>query len=87
MAPPEVVRLYRQVLRAAGTFTDYNFKQYFLRRAKEDFRVFEHRCQKGEVDLANQQAFMQAGLKHLGMLKRQGMISQMYESTPPTTAR
>mmetsp|Transcript_5023 Transcript_5023/g.10123 ORF Transcript_5023/g.10123 Transcript_5023/m.10123 type:complete len:88 (-) Transcript_5023:186-449(-) len=87
MAPGEVVRLYRQVLRAAGSFTDYNFRNYFLRRAKEDFRVFENRWRKGEVDGAAQKAFIKEETKHLGMLRRQGILSQMYESGPPSPAR
>mmetsp|Transcript_22856 Transcript_22856/g.71905 ORF Transcript_22856/g.71905 Transcript_22856/m.71905 type:complete len:89 (-) Transcript_22856:172-438(-) len=83
MAPGEVVRLYRDVLRAAGTFTDYNFRHYFLRRAKEDFRVFESSWKRGTIDAAGQEAFVRAGKQHLGMLRRQGAISQMYESSPP----
>mmetsp|Transcript_25249 Transcript_25249/g.57332 ORF Transcript_25249/g.57332 Transcript_25249/m.57332 type:complete len:88 (-) Transcript_25249:158-421(-) len=87
MAPGEVVHLYRQVLRAAGSFTDYNFRRYFVRRAKEDFRVFESRWRKGEVDRDAQEAFMKEGTQHLGMLRRIGVLSQMYESGPPSNAR
>ena len=31
--------LYRQLLRAAGKFTNYNFRDYALRCVREDFRV------------------------------------------------
>mmetsp|Transcript_17281 Transcript_17281/g.54053 ORF Transcript_17281/g.54053 Transcript_17281/m.54053 type:complete len:89 (+) Transcript_17281:154-420(+) len=87
MAPSEVVRLYRQVLRATGSFTDYNFRHYFRRRAKEDFRVFESRWRKGEIDAAAQEAFINDSTKHLGMLRRQGTLSLMYETGPPGTTR
>mmetsp|Transcript_122561 Transcript_122561/g.381536 ORF Transcript_122561/g.381536 Transcript_122561/m.381536 type:complete len:88 (-) Transcript_122561:84-347(-) len=87
MAPGEVARLYRQVLRAASSFTDYNFRSYFLRRAREDFRVFETRWRKGDIDTTAQEAFVKDTTKHLGMLRRQGVLSQLYEGGPPAMAR
>mmetsp|Transcript_5060 Transcript_5060/g.10307 ORF Transcript_5060/g.10307 Transcript_5060/m.10307 type:complete len:88 (-) Transcript_5060:235-498(-) len=87
MAPGEVARLYRQILRAAGSFTDYNFRQYFVRRAKEDFRVFENGWRQGRIDGAAKEAFIKEETKHLGMLKRQGIVSQLYESGPPAPGR
>eukprot|EP00591_Stephanopyxis_turris_P012500 CAMPEP_0195520028 /NCGR_PEP_ID=MMETSP0794_2-20130614/15962_1 /TAXON_ID=515487 /ORGANISM="Stephanopyxis turris, Strain CCMP 815" /LENGTH=64 /DNA_ID=CAMNT_0040649297 /DNA_START=72 /DNA_END=262 /DNA_ORIENTATION=+ len=32
------VSLYRQFLRAAKSFTDYNFQSYAIRRVREQFR-------------------------------------------------
>mmetsp|Transcript_75199 Transcript_75199/g.212684 ORF Transcript_75199/g.212684 Transcript_75199/m.212684 type:complete len:88 (+) Transcript_75199:75-338(+) len=87
MAPAEVVRLYRAVLRAAGSFSDYNFRHYFQRRAREDFRAFEAGWRRGAVDAAGREEFMLAGNKQLGMLKRQGILSQLYESGAPTGKR
>ncbi|VEU22075.1 DEKNAAC103064 [Brettanomyces naardenensis] len=65
----QVLRLYRNVLRASHEFEYYNFREYFLRKARRDFRAF-----KGED---NTEAYND-GLKQLGILRRQSMISQMY---------
>jgi hypothetical protein len=35
MAPSEAMVLYRQMMRAAKTFNDYNFREYALRCALE----------------------------------------------------
>mmetsp|Transcript_82494 Transcript_82494/g.163815 ORF Transcript_82494/g.163815 Transcript_82494/m.163815 type:complete len:97 (-) Transcript_82494:127-417(-) len=80
MAPSEVILLYRGTLRAAKLFSNYNFRHYFVQRAREDFRSFDTRWRKADVDATGQAAFIQAAQQHLGMLQRQGSISVMYES-------
>mmetsp|Transcript_6179 Transcript_6179/g.14766 ORF Transcript_6179/g.14766 Transcript_6179/m.14766 type:complete len:88 (-) Transcript_6179:63-326(-) len=83
MVSVEVTHLYRQVLRAAGSFSDYNFRAYFLRRARDDFRGFGLRWQRGSIDAAGTDAFLQDANETLGMLKRQSTLSQMYEVKGP----
>ncbi|CAH0481264.1 unnamed protein product [Peronospora belbahrii] len=38
MSSSSVLHLYRQMLRNAANFENYNFRSYALRRIKEDFR-------------------------------------------------
>mmetsp|Transcript_21492 Transcript_21492/g.64148 ORF Transcript_21492/g.64148 Transcript_21492/m.64148 type:complete len:89 (-) Transcript_21492:87-353(-) len=87
VAGAEVTRLYRSTLRAAGLFTDNNFRHYFARRAKEDFRAFAGRLKQGKADSEAKEAFMAQGQENLAMLKRQGMVSQLYKSSPPPGRR
>mmetsp|Transcript_97134 Transcript_97134/g.296814 ORF Transcript_97134/g.296814 Transcript_97134/m.296814 type:complete len:90 (-) Transcript_97134:16-285(-) len=84
--PGELSRLYRHILRAAGSFTDYNFRCYFQRRAREDFRGFADRCRRGEMDAAGTETFLQGSQEHLEMLKRMGVVSQLY-AAPPRSPR
>mmetsp|Transcript_66556 Transcript_66556/g.81477 ORF Transcript_66556/g.81477 Transcript_66556/m.81477 type:complete len:83 (+) Transcript_66556:3-251(+) len=69
MALQEAIRIYRSTLRAASKFTDYNFRHYFARRAREDFRAF---YSNQPVDDASQKAFFAEGpgkLEHAGATK------------------
>eukprot|EP00438_Fugacium_kawagutii_P026314 Skav227414 [mRNA] locus=scaffold950:102632:104686:+ [translate_table: standard] len=84
MAMQEVMQVYRGTLRAASKFTDYNFRHYFARRAREDFRAFYGSQQ---VDDASRKAFLEKARDNLNMLERQSMVSQMYKVTSPITRR
>ena len=73
----EKLLLYRQLIKACRRFTDYNFKEYFLRRTREDFRSSGWANEKSE--------------KQLEIIKRQALIQSMYptgksiiESVSPT---
>mmetsp|Transcript_73205 Transcript_73205/g.136801 ORF Transcript_73205/g.136801 Transcript_73205/m.136801 type:complete len:88 (+) Transcript_73205:78-341(+) len=83
MVSTEVAHLYRQVLRAAGSFSDYNFREYFLRRARDDFRGFALRSKIGSLDAAGTDAFLQDARENLQMLQRQSTLSQLYEVKGP----
>mmetsp|Transcript_22724 Transcript_22724/g.58110 ORF Transcript_22724/g.58110 Transcript_22724/m.58110 type:complete len:91 (+) Transcript_22724:72-344(+) len=87
LQPAELNRLYRQMLRAAGSITDYNFRSYFQRRSREDFRVFASRWHRGEADVSAQEEFMREGQTKLEMLKRQGALSQLYKAAPLRSIR
>ena len=64
--------LYRNLLRAARGFTNYNFREYALRRVREEVR--EARTLGGDdVLIAYQQ-----GRQQLAMLRRQSTISGMF---------
>ncbi|GAV54206.1 hypothetical protein ZYGR_0AK07080 [Zygosaccharomyces rouxii] len=69
----QVLGLYKQFIKNANNFNDYNFKNYFLRRARTLFR--ENRDIKDQQKLDSLYA---NALKDLGVLKRQSLISQMY---------
>lgn len=45
----QVLTLFRNILRAGYGFKDYNFRNYVLRRAKEDFRLFSTLVEKDEI--------------------------------------
>ncbi|KAL3892965.1 MAG: hypothetical protein SGPRY_014607, partial [Prymnesium sp.] len=67
------ISLYRQLLRAGGEFSNYNFRQYALRVAREDFRkgaaVTEPRAA---------QKLYESGLEQLAMLRRQATMSRLF---------
>uniref|UniRef100_A0A5K3FEA1 Complex1_LYR_dom domain-containing protein n=1 Tax=Mesocestoides corti TaxID=53468 RepID=A0A5K3FEA1_MESCO len=69
-----VLSLYREMLRASKNFSDYNFRTYFVRRVKEEFRKHEH-ITSGE-DLEN---FLAEGQKTLGILQRQSELSRSFK--------
>jgi hypothetical protein len=65
--------VFRQLMRASGGFTSYNFREYALRRVRHGFRenigVSERRARLPLVHEAERQ---------LEMVRRQAMISQRY---------
>ena len=65
--------LYRQLLRAANGFTNYNFRNYFVRVVREDFRRDSALQGSEEVDAAYRR-----GRAQLEMLRRQSAISGLF---------
>lgn len=70
---PQVLKLYKQFVKNAKQFSDYNFREYFLRRTRSGFK--ENMSVRDPVKLA---AAYEEAQKNLGVLKRQSVISQMY---------
>lgn len=70
---PQVLKLYKQFVKNAKQFSDYNFREYFLRRTRSGFKE-----NKSIQDPAKLAAAYENALKDLGVLKRQSVISQMY---------
>ncbi|QLQ80558.1 hypothetical protein HG537_0D05590 [Torulaspora globosa] len=69
----QVLSLYKQFVKNAKQFNDYNFREYFLRRARFDFK------QNAKIhDPTRLAAIYEEAQKNLGVLKRQSVISQMY---------
>ncbi|SCU78339.1 LAFA_0A06128g1_1 [Lachancea sp. 'fantastica'] len=69
----QVLSLYKQIIRNANGFNNYNFKNYFLRKARTQFH--------NTKDLKDPETIQQAydlATHELGVLKRQSVISQMY---------
>lgn len=65
--------LYRQLMRTAKNFQNYNFRDYAVRYVRDDFRR--------DATLTDAQAIDEAynrGLEQLAMLHRQTTISQLY---------
>lgn len=68
---PQILSLYRQFLRNSGKFENYNFREYFIRKSKTEFRA--------NKDLKDNTSMFQSALKDLQLLKRQSTISKMYQ--------
>lgn len=68
-----VLGLYRDLLKTASTWENYNFREYIKRRVKEDFAAHKH-----ETDPTRLQAFVAAARENLSIVKRQGTIQNMY---------
>ncbi|KAK4555353.1 hypothetical protein LTR86_007650 [Recurvomyces mirabilis] len=70
----EVLSLYRSISRQARQFSNYNFREYAKRRARDAFRD-----NRAESDARRIQELMQKGLKELQILKRQTVVSQFFQ--------
>ena len=68
---PKGLALYRNILRASYQFEYYNFRQYFLRRTRYEFRKLRN-FSGDNSELYNK------GLRDLALLRRQSMISEMF---------
>ncbi|GME88460.1 unnamed protein product [Ambrosiozyma monospora] len=69
---PQINTLYRSFIRYASEFEDYNFRHYFLRKYKTEFRKLKEENVKITPELWNSYQ------KELDVLKRQSAISKMY---------
>ncbi|EDO16138.1 hypothetical protein Kpol_1070p21 [Vanderwaltozyma polyspora DSM 70294] len=69
----QVLNLYKQFIKNANQFNNYNFKEYFLRRSRESFRA--NSKIQDPVELAKVYRDAQFDL---AVLKRQSIISQLY---------
>ena len=65
---------YRQLLRQASNFGEYNFREYARRRTRDAFREHQRADDPRQV-----QELLQKGLKELAMMKRQTTVSQFYQ--------
>lgn len=70
-SPQKVLALYRNILRASYQFEYYNFRLYFLRRTRAEFRKLRH------VSGDNSDLYKK-GMKDLALLRRQSIISEMF---------
>lgn len=64
---------YRQLLRAAARFTNYNFREYALRVVREDFRAGSQMSDPSESE-----RLFKRGRVQLEVLQRQSTISQLF---------
>lgn len=71
----EAISLYRSLVRSSKQFSTYNFREYFLRRTREDFR--QH---KTETNPAKIKELLETGRQELQVIHRQATISSLYAS-------
>ena len=68
-----VLSLYRRLLRESSQFTSYNYRNYFLRRIREEFR------QNSQVkDCQKIQEFIKKAQNDLAVIKRQVVLGKLY---------
>eukprot|EP00013_Stygamoeba_regulata_P021569 CAMPEP_0177647846 /NCGR_PEP_ID=MMETSP0447-20121125/10515_1 /TAXON_ID=0 /ORGANISM="Stygamoeba regulata, Strain BSH-02190019" /LENGTH=80 /DNA_ID=CAMNT_0019150453 /DNA_START=73 /DNA_END=315 /DNA_ORIENTATION=- len=73
----QALPLYRSMLRSARRFPTYNFREYFSRRVREDFRA----ARDSSMSEAQQDAFLAAQREKARALARQSTISSLYSHT------
>ena len=76
----QVLKLYRDMLRASAGFQDSGVRAYALRRVKQGFREKQHLVDEQQIEAAVARA-----KQDLEMLRRQSAISQMYPAPPFVT--
>lgn len=68
----QILSVYRSLLRNSYKFDNYNFREYFLRKTKGQFRNYR--------SVPDNTALIEQALKDLSIIKRQAQISKMYHS-------
>ncbi len=71
MSSPALRTLYQDLVKAASSFKDTNFRKYFLRIAEDDFAKFG-KSGLGEAEFLSKQK------ANLEVLQRQTAIQNMY---------
>ncbi|KAJ5114707.1 hypothetical protein NUU61_000466 [Penicillium alfredii] len=66
--------LFRSLLRQSSQFSNYNFREYALRKTKDSFREHQNEPEERRI-----QELIQEGLQSLRLMKRQTIISQFYQ--------
>jgi hypothetical protein len=84
-----ILQLYTQTLRTARSFSSYNFREYFIRRAKGSFKEIQV-CpfsfyvarqlnpSQGEKDPARVAVLYSEAAKELTSLRRSAIVNQLY---------
>jgi len=72
-SPQAILSLYSSTLRAAKSFSSYNFRNYFSRRTKENFRSMQAERDPAKLSLAYIEA-----VKELKVLRRSAVVNQLY---------
>ncbi|KAG6336654.1 hypothetical protein ID866_2435 [Astraeus odoratus] len=71
----QIIRLYGSTLRAAKSFSSYNFRNYFVRRTRENFRGMQVSCLRDPTKLSR--AYNEA-VKELAVMRRSALVNQLY---------
>ncbi|KAG8216167.1 hypothetical protein J3R82DRAFT_8173 [Butyriboletus roseoflavus] len=72
-SPRAILNLYSSTLRTSKSFSSYNFRNYFVRRAKENFRSIQAEQDPAKLSLAYSEA-----VKELEVLRRCAIVNQVY---------
>jgi hypothetical protein len=65
--------LYKQLLKVSSGWKNYNFREYSIRRTKEEFRK-----NKAVTDPAAIEQLLAKARENLEVIRRQSLISNMY---------
>ena len=68
-----ILKLYRNLLREGSKFTDYNFREYAIRRIRHSFHQ-----NKQEIDINRIKSFINVAEENLELIKRQTVIGNLY---------
>jgi hypothetical protein len=68
-----VLRLYKQLLKESSKFNTYNFREFALRRVREDFRR-----NKSVADSQQVNQLISKAQESLELIKRQASLSLMF---------
>ncbi|XP_005092109.1 LYR motif-containing protein 4 [Aplysia californica] len=71
----KVLSLYKELLKESKRVTDYNFRNYALRRTRDAFKE-----NKAITDAGQIQALVVKAQENLEMLRRQATVSQLFGS-------
>lgn len=90
-SPRAILSLYGSTLRAARSFSSYNFRHYFLRRTKDTFRSMQVRgrcsflyndsvgvCPQAEGNQVRLSFAYNEAVKELEVLRRSAAVNQLY---------
>ncbi|KAI9567713.1 hypothetical protein HD554DRAFT_937715 [Boletus coccyginus] len=76
MTPPSpraILSLYGSTLRAARSFSSYNFRNYFLSRTKDTFRSMQAEKNPAKLSFSYNEA-----VKELEVLRRGAVVNRLY---------
>ncbi|KAJ3789406.1 hypothetical protein GGU11DRAFT_677968 [Lentinula aff. detonsa] len=68
-----ILSLYHSTLRTSKSFSSYNFRNYFIRRSKDTFRVIQ-----SESDPARVKSLYAEATRELAALRRSAIVNQLY---------
>ncbi|RNF03203.1 putative iron-sulfur cluster assembly protein [Trypanosoma rangeli] len=72
-----MARLRTKMIRAAKTFPDYNFRNYFVRHVKDQFAEMER------WTVEEQRRFLaQEGAEKLYEMRRMALVNRLFATTP-----
>lgn len=75
----KVQRLYRDILRTSMSLRDKNFREYFVRITRDDFRNVRPKMSESE--------FITLQEENLQVLQRQAIVQNMYYSDSFSVSR
>ncbi|ESK92072.1 complex 1 protein (lyr family) protein [Moniliophthora roreri MCA 2997] len=68
-----ILSLYGSTLRTSRSFSSYNFRNYFLRRTKDQFRALQ-----AETDPEKVKNLYAEAVKELAVLRRSAIVNQLH---------
>ncbi|KAN0094545.1 hypothetical protein V8E55_002832 [Tylopilus felleus] len=72
-SPRAILSLYASTLRAARSFSSYNFRHYFLQRTNDTFRSMQAEKNPAKISVTYNEA-----VKELQVLRRSAAVNQLY---------